>query len=209
MNFSSTNSILTYPKPNFINFLAIHNMFRNQKKFNFLFPGTLERWAIHQKNHPHFGPPKKTTPVSTMTISIQRGGVWLVSGRRDGVGRGMLWRSSHTRWGLKGQHDTPKIHQNDTWYPNNTPFKGVSRYLGIWMSMTLLPRKLTWNWKITPLKRKIIFQTSVLGFHVSFRGCMRYVNWGFFLGGMVSWRVGDSRSWLCCWSRGRPVPSRI
>ena len=34
-----------------------------------------------------------------------------------------------------------------------------------------LPRKLTWNWKITPLKRKIIFQTSVFGFHVSFRGC--------------------------------------
>ena len=34
-----------------------------------------------------------------------------------------------------------------------------------------LPRKLTWNLKIATLKRKIIFQTSILGFHVCFRGC--------------------------------------
>ena len=32
------------------------------------------------------------------------------------------------------------------------------------------PRKLTWNLKITCLKRKIIFQSSIFGFHVSFRG---------------------------------------
>ena len=31
-------------------------------------------------------------------------------------------------------------------------------------------RKLTWNLKITCLKRKIIFQTNIFGFHVSFRG---------------------------------------
>ena len=31
----------------------------------------------------------------------------------------------------------------------------------------LLPRKLTWLLKITCLKRKIIFETSILGFHVS------------------------------------------
>ena len=31
-------------------------------------------------------------------------------------------------------------------------------------------RKLTWNLKITCLKRKIIFQTSIFGFHVSFQG---------------------------------------
>ena len=36
----------------------------------------------------------------------------------------------------------------------------------------LHPRKLTWNLKITCLKRKIIFQTSIVGFHVSFRGCI-------------------------------------
>ena len=36
-------------------------------------------------------------------------------------------------------------------------------------SNQLLPRKLTWNLKITPLKRNVIFQTSILGFHVSFR----------------------------------------
>ena len=32
------------------------------------------------------------------------------------------------------------------------------------------PRKPTWNLKITCLKRKIIFQSSIFGFHVSFRG---------------------------------------
>ena len=36
----------------------------------------------------------------------------------------------------------------------------------------LHPRKLTWNLKITCLKRKIIFQTSIVGFHVSFWGCI-------------------------------------
>ena len=35
----------------------------------------------------------------------------------------------------------------------------------------LHPWKLTWNLKVTPLKRKIIFQISILGFHVNFRGC--------------------------------------
>ena len=35
----------------------------------------------------------------------------------------------------------------------------------------VLPWKLTWNLKITPSKRKIIFQTSVFGFHVNFPGC--------------------------------------
>ena len=37
----------------------------------------------------------------------------------------------------------------------------------------LHPWKLTWNLKITQLKRNIIFQTSIFGFHVSFRGCKR------------------------------------
>ena len=33
------------------------------------------------------------------------------------------------------------------------------------------PGRLTWNLKITYLKRKIIFQTSIIMFHVSLRGC--------------------------------------
>ena len=35
----------------------------------------------------------------------------------------------------------------------------------------LLPGRLTWNLKITYLKRKIIFQTSIIMFHVNLRGC--------------------------------------
>ena len=38
-------------------------------------------------------------------------------------------------------------------------------------NIQLHPRKLTWNLKITCLKRKIIFQTSIFRFHVSFPGC--------------------------------------
>ena len=35
----------------------------------------------------------------------------------------------------------------------------------------LHPGKLTWNLKITCLKREIIFQNSTFGFHVNFQGC--------------------------------------
>ena len=34
------------------------------------------------------------------------------------------------------------------------------------------PGKLTWNLKITCLKREIIFQNSIFGFHVNFQGCI-------------------------------------
>ena len=37
-------------------------------------------------------------------------------------------------------------------------------------SKDIHPWKLTWNLKISRLKRKSIFQTSIFGFHVSFRG---------------------------------------
>ena len=33
------------------------------------------------------------------------------------------------------------------------------------------PGKLTWNLRITHVKRKNIFQTFIFGFHVKFRGC--------------------------------------
>ncbi len=36
--------------------------------------------------------------------------------------------------------------------------------------------KLTWNLKITQLKRKVIFQTSILRFHVNFPGYIRIVS---------------------------------
>ena len=34
------------------------------------------------------------------------------------------------------------------------------------------PRKLTWNLKMNPWKRKFLWTTIILRFHVSFRGCM-------------------------------------
>ena len=38
-------------------------------------------------------------------------------------------------------------------------------------------RKPTWNLKIIPLEKQIIFQTQILGFHVSFRGCAFPNSW--------------------------------
>ena len=38
----------------------------------------------------------------------------------------------------------------------------------------LHPGKLTWNLKITCLKRIISFQTFIFGFHVHFQGCTRF-----------------------------------
>ena len=55
------------------------------------------------------------------------------------------------------------------------------------MALLLHPWKFKWNLKITPLKRKIIFQISILWFHVNFRGCKGTVffwkmvfSWGLF-----------------------------
>ena len=39
-----------------------------------------------------------------------------------------------------------------------------------WSSIEVHPGKLTWNLKISQLKRNIIFQTSILGFHDNFSG---------------------------------------
>ena len=41
----------------------------------------------------------------------------------------------------------------------------------------LNPWKLTWNLKIINFKKKIIFQTAILGFHVHFPGCHLVCSW--------------------------------
>ena len=38
------------------------------------------------------------------------------------------------------------------------------------ISFNIDPGKLAWNLKITQLKRKVIFQTSIFGFHINFSG---------------------------------------
>ena len=43
----------------------------------------------------------------------------------------------------------------------------------VWWSFLLHPGKWTWNLEITPLKREIIFQTSMIVFHVNFPGCTK------------------------------------
>ena len=48
----------------------------------------------------------------------------------------------------------------------------------VWASGTwhwIQPWKLTWNIKSTKLKRNIIFQTSIFGFHLNFSGCTSFL----------------------------------
>ena len=41
---------------------------------------------------------------------------------------------------------------------------------------TVHPGRLTWNLKITQLKRKIIFQTIIFKFHVNLPGCIPFIS---------------------------------
>ena len=47
--------------------------------------------------------------------------------------------------------------------------------------LNIHPRKLTWNLKMPPWKRKNIFQTSIFGFYVNFRGCNSSITCGAYL----------------------------
>ena len=70
----------------------------------------------------------------------------------------------------------------------NGTFQGVTE-LSLYFSLCqiqLHSGRLTWNLKITQLKRKIIFKASIIMFHVNFQGCIpkvglwdsEYVCWG-------------------------------
>ena len=41
---------------------------------------------------------------------------------------------------------------------------------------SLHPRKLTWNLKMSPWKRRFLLKTIIFRFHVSFRGCINFVD---------------------------------
>ena len=70
------------------------------------------------------------------------------------------------------------------WITRHTPFFRNPIILGISsikFRRLVHPRKLTWNLKMPPWKRKTIFQTSIFGFYVNFRGWKRWS----FLGGKI------------------------
>ena len=65
-------------------------------------------------------------------------------------------------------------------------------------SNTIHTGKLTWNLKIAYLKRKIIFQTFTIVFHVNFQGCR--VN--HFVYGCLLSLGGKSVVWFLSWNLG-------
>ena len=68
-------------------------------------------------------------------------------------------------WRTRKHHT--KIHHTYLQYRDHHYFCGKI-IIGPWR---IHPGKLAWNLKITCLKREIIFQTCIFGFHVSFQGC--------------------------------------
>ena len=67
---------------------------------------------------------------------------------------------------------------------------------GIYLNIMVLPRKLTWNLKIPPWKRRNIYKPPILGFHVSFRGCKDWLVPFLFT-------IGKLRARRVFWGNGR------
>ena len=79
-------------------------------------------------------------------------------------------------------------------------------------NLNLHPGRLTWNLKITQLKRKIIFQTIIFRFHVNLPGCSRAVtcfsfNDRWFHRMMNRWFGGGARWWFWDSNSGRKPDS--
>ena len=64
----------------------------------------------------------------------------------------------------------------------------------LWIQCPLHPGRLTWNLQITHLERKMIFQTSMIMFHVNLRGCT--LNGSFPLTTRWIWQI--LRGWWGC-----------
>ena len=64
---------------------------------------------------------------------------------------------------LMGWNQKAKVH----WLPCPSLCDMLPVMTLMWFTPCLLPPKLTWNLKITPLKKKIIFQNTMFGFHVT------------------------------------------
>ena len=64
------------------------------------------------------------------------------------------------------------------WYVSSLEILSLSGYLELVQllrrSCHLHPWSLTWNLKITCLKRNVIFQTFIFGFHVNFQRCSKW-----------------------------------
>ena len=99
------------------------------------------------------------------------------------MGRGWVWiprwnpqnsRGIQVKRKLCGKKQTD-LRKNAAWMDCDS-----THSFGYWPSVRMIsyidafhvhPWKLIWNLKLTKLKRKSIFKTSIFGFHVNFRGC--------------------------------------
>ena len=98
---------------------------------------------------------------------------------------------------MRSPQSFPDVHLNITWLTFNRPthdflagvvYNHISNIFPPIQEMALAhgecarevihPGKLTWNLKLTQVKRKIIFQTSIFWFHVNFPGCISNIPFG-------------------------------
>ncbi len=81
---------------------------------------------------------------------------------------GRLWLYSW--WWVEKSRASTSINRIKRFEKYARQNEGESSYFG--KVKNIHPWNLIWNLKITQLKRKIIFQTSIFGFHVNFPGCI-------------------------------------
>ena len=91
-----------------------------------------------------------------------------------------------------------RFHSHDSWKLCTTP-SGINEQLASWKIPQIFlvhPGRLTWNLQITHLERKMIFQTSIFGFHVNLPGCKYHPK----LGGIFQALEGLNPETTLVWS---------
>ena len=91
-------------------------------------------------------------------------------------------------WLEKVSHEEAATFWDEAWNPGEDRSYGWVQSLNIWVGFHPLcrlhkqgvhPGRLTWNLQMTHLERKMIFQTSMIVFHVNLPGCNAYCSHGF------------------------------
>ena len=131
-------------------------------------------------------------------------------------GNDPIWQACMFQLGRNHQVDytVDRSHSNydtsDAWWGGMSWVLGGTFHLGDqkgWNTLIIThTRKLTWNTKITQVKRNIIFQTllfTIFGFHVNFPGCsvseVFFAKWqreDFFAGSWFQPTMPWKRSWI-------------
>ena len=115
------------------------------------------------------------------------------------------------RWWIRSPGSANRAEKQELWRPFlQESWETMEKLLYKMDCKAIHPGKLTWNLKIIQLKRKIIFQTSIFGFHVNSPGSRRTFGslspapwsseegWLFFADNDATWRRSKRASTKAC-----------